>query len=218
MQYLKEPLCAAPNLLLGGNHMKIYDISRPLNTNTAIWEGDPTFEIDTYEKDAYRVSNISLGSHTGTHIDAPYHLVGLNGDVSSLCLVDLIGECLILDFSSYKSSEEVISLDMLMDKLSKHTDFKPRILFKTNESLHGLSMDACKYLVECGIKLIGIDLQTIEIDTDLLPIHHLLLGNQIPILEHLDLDEVPEGIYTLIALPLPIEGADASPCRAVLVV
>ena len=198
--------------------MKIYDISRPLNANTAIWEGDPAFEINTYEKDSYRVSNISLGSHTGTHIDAPYHLVELNGDVSSLCLTDLIGECLVLDFSSYKSSGEAISLDMLMDKLSKYDDFKPRILFKTNEALCGLTFDACKYLVECGIKLIGIDLQTIEIDTDLLPIHHLLLGNQIVILEYLDLDEVPEGIYTLIALPLPIEGADASPCRAVLVV
>lgn len=205
--------------------MTLLDISLPIEPGMIIYEGDPTVQVSPYFQmgggDAANVSLLSLGSHTGTHVDAPAHFLDGARTVDELPLETLVGPALV---ASVGAKRLIGRRDLDLLPLQGHT----RLLFKTRNSALwalgrfardyvALDLEAARYLVEQGIRLVGIDYLSIEsYDAPGHPVHRLLLGAGLIILEGLNLTGVDPGVFELLCLPLPARGIDGAPCRAVL--
>jgi arylformamidase len=207
--------------------MKIYDISLPISSELITWPGDPRPQLDKVlsisEGDACNVTKLEMGVHTGTHIDSPNHFIEGGITTDSMQLEVLMGKCLVIEITS-KSNIQVS--DLCNYEITKYE----RLLLKTSNSAHwennlrrfdkrfiALSLEAAEYLVKSGIKLIGIDYLSIEsYGVSEHKVHHQLLGNQIAILEGLNLSKVDSGEYELICLPLKLVDCDGAPVRAIL--
>jgi len=208
--------------------MKTYDVTVRLSNEVLIWPGDPAFSTRPFKSmargDRSNVTQVDMGVHTGTHIDAPFHFEPDGAGVDELSLDVLIGPCRVLDLTG---PEECVDRSRLA---SLDLDGVTRLLFKTrnskwwespNEPFHSdfvyLALDGAEYLVERGVKLVGIDYLSIEkYKNPGHPTHHALLRNGVVIIEGLNLTGVPAGEYELIALPLRLKGADGAPTRVVL--
>lgn len=209
------------------NFKEFYDISVPLN-RAPIYPGDRPFSQEWMERmdrgDGYNLSALSLGSHAGTHLDFPAHL--LEGGKGQN---DYPPERFIMPAEVVCVSEDG---PVLPDCLPKSgIESGQAVLFKTGNSRRGLmhqasfsedfvslSAQAARLCVACGVRLVGIDYLSVDkCGDDSLPVHRILLENDILILEGIDLEAVPCGRYTLICLPMRIEGAEASPVRTVLI-
>lgn len=208
--------------------MKIYDVSVPISKKTPVYEGDPSVEIElklSMEKgDNANVSQICMGVHTGTHVDAPNHFIEGTKKIIDLDLNTLIGKCRVVELG-----DDVMSIE---PEHIENLENVERLLFKTRNSefwtnfdqgfrkdFTYISHEAAKTIVEKGIKLVGIDYLSVEaFDAESPETHRTLLKNEVIIIEGLDLREVSDGEYELISLPLKIaEGAgDGSPSRTVL--
>lgn len=200
---------------------KILDISIPLNENTVTYPGNPKVSITEQKGQTSVHSKILLGSHTGTHIDAPKHVFPGSGGVDSIPLESLVGKCRVVDFTHAEQSINVDDIERANIKKGE------RILAKTKNSDRGfdtfyddyvyLDGDAAELLVEKDIALFGIDYFSIKKrgGPDNRP-HTELLKNNIVIFEGLDLSRVEEGRYFFIGLPLKFIGIDGSPARAIL--
>jgi arylformamidase len=197
--------------------MEIFDITRPLSEDTPVYPGDRSPAFSREEHAGYRISNLNMNSHTGTHIDAPAHCIGDGETIDRVSLDSLIGRCRVIDV---QSAGLLITATHLAGKLVG----AQRILLKTacsgsdsyEESYPAISPDTARLLTEHGIRCIGIDSPSIEHFGDNGTIHRLLLGNGCLIIEFLDLADIPAGDYTMIALPLRLAGLDGSPARVVL--
>ena len=202
----------------------LIDITRTLFENTYVYPGDPCFHSELIfsisKKDICNVSSLQMGTHTGTHIDAPKHFFDGGADILSVPLDVFCGKAKVLDIQDQND----ISSKNLITKNIEENDI---ILFKTSNTRFdgrspinpytGLASDAADYLVSKKIKLVGIDYLSIESETSsTFYVHKTFLGNNIPILENIDLKNAAEGIYKLYCFPLAIKGADAAPVRAVL--
>jgi len=204
---------------------RIYDVTVPLSGAVPTFPGDPRFLLEPAhrisEGKPYNVAHLSCGVHSGTHVDAPYHFIEGAATVDQLPLEILIGKARVIELSVLHGIDrkDLAAYD-LRDDL--------RLLLKTRmsgqlqkrdfqEDFVYLTEDAARYLVQAGIKLVGIDYLSIEKfgSTDFAA-HHVLLGAGVVVIEGLDLSEVEEGEYDLICLPLRIVGADGSPARVVL--
>lgn len=203
------------------------DISWKIHPDILVWPGDPAPQrqiVATVEADGYATSLLTLPSHTGTHLDAPAHFVAGGMTVDQIALDHLCGEALVLDLR--QDGLEIGPAVLAGFDLSRVT----RILLRTsNESLlerpfttpfaHLTEAGAWHLLHHSSVRLVGIDYASIELSNDgSYPVHQALLGAPQPvfILEGLDLRNVQSGVYELACLPLPLAGADASPCRAAL--
>lgn len=210
--------------------MEIYDISVPLSSATPVYPGDPGIEVkqwkDLANGDAANVSLMHFGLHSGTHVDAPAHFIEGGVKVDALPLESLIGEAEVVEVGEHI---KVIDESVISDNCIRGSQ---RILFKTRNSAfwnspeQGFRVDytyldssAARRLVESGIKLVGIDYLSVEgFNTAKYETHHILLSNDIVILEGLDLRSVSAGLYELICLPLKIADGrgDGAPARTVL--
>lgn len=203
----------------------IYDLTLPLHAGMVIFPGDPPFarkEAASLKKgDSCNLTAISLGSHTGTHLDAPSHIFLDGPTVDRIPLDDLIGPAKVIDL---QMTERIIRPEHIKDKDIGEGD---RLLFKTrNSSLYKgkvfsqdytyLSEDAADWLVKKKIRLVGIDYLSIDAFAGDNPCHKILLAAGVIILEGLNLIEAPAGSYLLVALPLKIKDCDGSPLRVVL--
>ncbi|MGE0455512.1 MAG: cyclase family protein [Vicinamibacteria bacterium] len=204
---------------------RIYDVTVPLSDAVPTFPGDPRFLLEPAHKisdgQPYNVSRLSCGVHSGTHVDAPYHFIEGAASVDQLPLEILIGKARVIELSvQHRIDRRDLEAYDLRDDL--------RLLLKTRmsgqlgkrefqEDFVYLTEDAARYLVQAGIKLVGIDYLSIEKfgSTDFAA-HHALLGAGVVVIEGLDLSQVEEGEYDLICLPLRIVGADGSPARVVL--
>jgi len=206
--------------------MKYYDLTIPIKNQMVVYEGDPPVSISSFSSikkgDPYNLLNIQISSHTGTHIDAPFHFFQNGQSVENISLETLIGTVRVV----LVRNEKIITKQVL-----QKIDFNgaKRVLFKTDHSflrdrysrfrsdyVH-LDLDAAGYLVEKGIKLVGIDSFSVEsYDRKDHLCHKVLLGAGVIILEMLDLKRVNPGVYELICLPLKIAEGDGAPVRAVL--
>lgn len=170
------------------------------------------------------VTFLAMGSHTGTHIDAPLHFVNGGKTTEEIPLHKLIGECEVVDFRGIKK----ITAEDLARKFS---DRQPsgKLLFKTDNSVlwdnpkHefyldycALTADAAQWCVDHDVHLVGIDYLSIQLYYDPIDTHVILLSNEVVIVENLDLREIEEGEYRLICLPLKVEGVEGTLARAVL--
>lgn len=202
--------------------MKIFDISLPLSPSTMVYPGNPRVTVKPLRSKTSYLSEITLGSHTGTHVDAPRHAFKTGRGVDRLPLDALIGPCRVLDLTRAVSSITINDLRPMRIRTGE------RILAKTQNSRRGfqrfhsdyvwLSPAAAKFLAAKKIALFGIDYLSVKQrgSPDNRP-HTELLRRNIPIIEGLDLSRIKPGKYQLICLPLRFVGLDGAPARVVLV-
>ncbi len=189
--------------------MIVYDITREMFSAES-YPGDPLPRVTALKTirggDGYHLSRISVGSHIGTHIDAPMHFVEGGRDAASIDLSKCMGPCIVMTYHGE------LTAGVLQKYLLEH-ERPARILFRGNTLL---TEAAARILTVFDVKLVGFDNLDIAAPEVTDPVHHELLSNEIIILENLILDDIEDGRYFLNALPLKMEGLDASPVRAVL--
>jgi len=202
----------------------IIDISLSLSDKTIVYPDNTPVSIETHatmpEKRSH-LSNIVMGTHSGTHIDAPKHAIIGAGELSSIPLYAFVGPCRVLDFTK---ENECITVESLRNKNIQKGE---RVLVKTKNSERGyevfrndyiyLSPDGADYLGDLEIALFGIDYLSVKQkgSSDNRP-HTSLLSKKIPIVEGLNLKNVLEGEYFLVCPPLKFEGVEGAPARAIL--
>jgi arylformamidase len=204
--------------------MRIVDISVPLTTGFPVFPGDPEVRIEPTllleQGDGAAVSRISMGDHSGTHLDAPGHQLPGGASLDTVPLSLLMGRALVADL---RGATE-IGVEQLENLPLRGEE---RLLLKTDNSLLwnqpgfrpeyvALSVEGAGYLVRSGIRLLGIDYLSIERFGGDGSVHRALLENGVIILEGLDLSTVSAGLFDLICLPLRIAGGNGAPARAVL--
>ncbi len=207
--------------------MKLYDITVPFSTALPVYPGDPAVQITQVASlaagDICTVSHLSFGSHTGTHVDPPAHFVAGAATLDELSLDVLIGPARVVDVG------EISAIDVATIDAAKLAGVE-RVLFKTRNSrlwqagAHEfepgfvyLETTAAERLVELGVKLVGIDYLSIEkFNFEQPTTHYALLGNNVVIVEGLNLTDVAAGEYELICLPMKIKNGDGGPARVVL--
>lgn len=204
--------------------MKIIDISKTISEDMIVYKNRDSKRIKRtiamdYEKGHYYESRVDFDMHCGTHIDAPLHMIKGGNTIENIDLSKVIGHCKVFDLTNI---EKYIVKDNIKDLDIKENDI---IIFKTKNSYDieynpkfvYVEEDAAKYLVDIGIKCIGIDAMSLERDKPHHPSHKVILEKGIVIIEDLQLKDVEEGNYFLSCLPLKIKGSEASPVRAVLI-
>jgi arylformamidase len=206
--------------------MSLIDISPLIDATIDVWPGDTPF-VRTINADMnaganFTLSDIRTSLHVGAHADAPSHYLANGEDIAERRLDPYLGLCVVLHVAVARG--ERIMPDHLADKIEALS--APRVLFRTgtfpdhhrwNNDFASLSPELVDDLYHHGVCLIGIDTPSVDpFDSKALEAHHAFAKNDMAMLEGLVLAGVEEGEYELIALPLRIKGADASPVRAVL--
>jgi arylformamidase len=203
--------------------MRLIDISRPLFVGMPVWPGDTEYQFKLVwtkeESGSVNVGQVLLSTHTGTHIDAPYHFDENGKKVHELDLSLYVGTVRVVHLPHRESigASDLEGIDLKGVK---------RLIIRTDswtdptrfpQSITYMRPDLAPFLGEKGVQLLGLDVPSVDpIDSKELPVHHALHRQGIHILEGAFLSDVEEGDYELIALPLKLEGADGSPVRAVL--
>lgn len=204
--------------------MRIHDITVPLSAELPAYPGDPSVVISPWSSiaggDLANVSRITLCSHSGTHLDPPRHFSDKGASVDQIPLELLIGRALVV---------EIPGVTLIGPEQLKRLRLRgvQRLLLKTDNSglwkedgfrndFAALSLEGAKFLVEIGIKLIGIDYLSVESAEGNGEVHRLLLDSGVLILEGITLADVAPGEYELICLPLKIKNGDGAPVRAIL--
>ena len=205
---------------------RLIDISVPLRSGMVHWPDNPPVRIermlDMERGDVANVSKISLGSHTGTHMDAPIHFVRAGEGMDRLPLDATIGRARLVEI------QDPVSIKP--DELSQHGIGRgERVLFKTRNSSLGwwtqdfiedfvyVSQEAARYLADREVRTVGVDYLSVGgFRRDGVETHQVLLGAGIWVIEGLDLSRVEPGEYELICLPLKVEDGDGAPARAIL--
>ena len=206
---------------------KIYDITLNICNGMVTYPGDPEPGILEHKLisggDNCNLSMISLGSHTGTHVDAPRHFYANGLSIDEMSLDYFIGSARLIEIPANK--DKVTSRDLADFEIKKDE----RLILKTRNSeiiskgyfdknFVYLTEDAASYLAGIKIKTLGFDYLSIEkYNSKCHAVHKILLKENIPIIEGLVLKNIKQGNYHLVALPLKLDACDGSPVRAVLV-
>ena len=203
--------------------MKIYDLSPEIYENMAVYrdktEKKPKIKATRTLKEGANESRIEIEAHTGSHVDAPFHFLEDGKTIDKMNLDKFMGKCIALDFTMIKNS--ITKNDLKKIKIKKDdivllkTKSKPDKKFNFNFTY--LDKSGAEYLASKKIKAVGIDNLGIERNQPSHETHKILLKNNIPIFEGLDLGKVKQGRYYFHGLPLKIMKGDASPVRAVLI-
>jgi arylformamidase len=208
---------------------RLIDVSLAIGPDLLVWPGNPGVAITPTSRisrgDSSNVSEVRLGSHTGTHVDPPSHFVDGGTTAQDLPLDVMMGSATVADL---RGVADPIGPGELAG-LSLNEDVARLLLRTDNSALWAadprgfpdeyvsLSPDGARWLVDHGIRLIGIDFLSIEArGAPGHPTHRTLLEAGVVILEGLDLSGVEPGAYTLVCFPLKIVGGDGAPTRAVL--
>ncbi len=201
----------------------LYDITPPISPDLKVWPGDtpPSREVllDMNRGDNLTLSTLHATVHLGAHADAPSHYGRDAPSIEQRNLELYVGPCRVIHLAVNRSARiepEDVPANIQADRLLLATGTFPDPR-KWNEDFAALSPQLVDHLHERGVKLIGIDTPSVDLsDSKDLPAHQRFLAHDMAILEGLMLKDVPQGMYELIALPLPLVGFDASPVRAVL--
>jgi arylformamidase len=204
---------------------RLYDVSVPLAAGLPAFPGNPDFELQAVKRIAdgasSNVSRIVIGTHSGTHVDAPRHFFDEGSGVDAMRLDVLVGRAKVLEFDRADGIT-------MQDLESSQLDGEERILLKTRNSSRWnerqfyqdyayLAESGARYLVDRGVRLVGIDYLSIEqFKKAGAPAHRALLAANVIIIEGLNLSGVGPGLYEMYCLPLPVTGADGAPARVLL--
>lgn len=208
--------------------MHMIDISLPLRPGLVVWPGDRPVELRrlrSLEDDGANVSELCLSSHSGTHLDPSIHFVAGGRTADQLPLDVLIGPADVADLSAVERLITPADLEA-----ARLPDDCQRLLLRTRNSLYwqraddtfhpdyvALSAEGADWVLQRGIRLVGIDYLSIEpYKLPGHPVHQTLLQANVVVVETLNLAGVAAGRYQLYCLPLLIAGADGAPARAVL--
>ena len=204
---------------------KLLDVTVPLRDSIPTFPGNPEFAFEPIKRIAdggsSNVSRLVMGTHTGTHVDAPKHFIDDGASIDELALNLLIGRARVIEIGKRGpiTADDLASAGLREDL---------RVLLRTpnsalwnssafHEDYAHLTDDAARYLVEQGVKLVGIDYLSIEqFKKPGAPAHRTLLSNGVIIIEGLNLAEADAGMYEMYCLPLPIVGGDGAPARVIL--
>jgi arylformamidase len=209
--------------------MRIRDISVPISPEVPVWPGDSKVVLEQIRAiskgDSSTDSRLACSVHTGTHVDAPAHFIDNGATVEQLPMEVLIGKAMVVDIPD----DDIITPEIIeAQRLPAETE---RLLFKTknsalwadpahqfNTDFVALSAESARWIVQRGIKLVGIDYLSIQMFKDAEPLtHRILLEAGVIILEGLNLQGINPGAYQLICLPLKLAGSEGAPARAVLI-
>jgi len=206
----------------------IYDVTVPISNTMPVWPGDPSVQLTAKshlsrdKTHTVHLTAIEMGSHTGTHMDAPFHMIDGGRTLSDIPLDTLVGKARVMEIPAARSlgRTELQAFDWTGVE---------RVLLKTENSSHWndgkfyeqfvyLEPDGAQFLVDRGVRLVGIDYLSIDkFHSESHPSHFVLLQKNIVIIEGLNLNAVPQGDYTIYALPLNLQDADGAPTRVVLI-
>lgn len=202
----------------------IYDITPTVSSKLAVFPGDTPYEnsylMSFSQGHQLSLSKIQSTVHIGAHADAPshYHASGVSIEARDLNLY--MGKTQVITVPEQRGHRIVV--EDLKTQIQA-----PRVLFKTgsfpdpyhwNGDFMALSVELIRYLAQLGVRLVGIDTPSVDLaDDKLLEVHTEIYKTDLAILEGVVLDQVVDGIYDLVALPLKLQGAEAAPLRAILV-
>ena len=203
--------------------MKLWDISPPISAATPAFPGDTGYSQRWNAQIGpgcpVNVSAITMSPHLGAHADAPLHYGANTAAIGQVDLVPFLGPCRVIHAID---RGPLITPEHLAHAAA---GLPPRVLVRTcttaptewSPSFSAFAPAAIAWLAGLGVRLVGIDSPSVDpADSKTLDSHQQLLAHDMRVLENLVLDDVPGGDYELIALPLKLVGADASPVRAVL--
>lgn len=206
--------------------MQIWDVTLSLGSAIPTYRGDPSYKRRVVQAIAdgrpADVSMLTMSAHIGTHVDAPSHVILGGKTVDALDLDVMVGPVRVVEFDGLGpiTAEFLEGADIV--------EAQERIIFKTrNSSLWeqsefqddyvGLSLDGANWLINKGVKLVGIDYLSIDAPgAPDLPVHRALLSSGVVVVEGLDLRLVTQGPYNLVCLPMKIEGSEGAPARVIL--
>ncbi len=200
-----------------------HDVSIPIREGMTVWPGDPEFRFAPLERIANgsscNTSLLTIATHTGTHVDAPWHFEDTGARLDEMDVSLFFGDAVLM---------EIPGVDAIHAEDLGPGPLPQRILLKTRNSTHrvngpfledyvAVAEDAAQRLVDEGVKLVGVDyLSVAPFKQPGQPTHHILLRNNVLVVEGLCLYLFREGTYSFVVLPLPLAGADGAPCRAFL--
>jgi arylformamidase len=206
---------------------RIIDVSRPIFTGMAIYPRNPPVSVTPAKSiargDSSNVSLLTLGSHTGTHVDAPLHMDESGAGVDQVSLDAMIGPAFVVHVPD---DVRAIGVAELAPRIGEHK----RILLRTRnserfaatgafeEDFSYLTPEGAAFLVDHGVVLVGIDALSVEqYHAGHHRAHDNLLRAGVAVIEGLALERVPEGEYEIVCLPLRLRGCDGAPARVVLI-
>ena len=205
-----------------GTPLKIWDISPPVDEQSSVFPGDTAYSqalhFSLTPECPVNVNRITMSPHTGAHADAPLHYANGHASAGELDLTPYLGPCRVIHCIDCRPLVLPAHIAHALENLP------PRVLLRTARSasqswasFSAIAPETLALLATKNIALVGIDTPSVDPATsEDLPSHHQLLAHGLRVLENLVLDDVPEGDYELIALPLKLMKADASPVRAIL--
>jgi arylformamidase len=201
---------------------KIWDISPPVDEHAAVFPGDTAYSQRlhfTLGPDCpVNVNAITLSPHTGAHADAPLHYAADGAAAGALDLHPYLGPCRVIHCLDCGPLVQMADIAHALENLPERVLIRTaRVASQDWASFTALATDTIALLATKNVALVGIDTPSVDPATSqALPSHQQLLRHRLRVLENLVLDDVPEGDYELIALPLKLMQADASPVRAIL--
>ncbi len=204
---------------------RIFDISPKLHSGVAVFPGDEPFSrkvvMECAKGDLFTLSSINSTVHVGAHTDAPNHYDRHGSGIDERPLDFYLGKAQVVKISAQPGER------LGLRHWNHRPVLAPRVLVATgsfpnpdqwNTDFNSFSAELIEFLAKSGVKLIGIDTPSIDPGTDkTFESHHAVYAHDMAVLEGIVLEAVPEGVYELVALPLPIHQGDASPVRAVLI-
>lgn len=204
--------------------MKLYDISMPISTDMPVFKNESSrkpelIPVKSIDENQVVIHKILLDLHSGTHIDAPSHYFKEGKTIDQLSMTKEVTKCRVIDLTSVE--DRICEVDLI----KHHIQNGEFVLLKTKNSSDNvfnsefvyLTEEGARYLIQQGVKGVGIDAMTIERNQPNHETHKLLLEKEIMIIEGLRLANVMAGDYSMVALPINIVGAEAAPTRVLLV-
>lgn len=204
---------------------RIYDITRTISPGLAVWPGDTPFSaqqmLSKAAGDPVNLFTLTLSAHTGSHIDAPYHIEDVGAHPADLPLEKTIGPAHVATISRRQGGIMPGDFDghdlAGMKRLLIHTWVSDLPDGQWPEDFPYPTVELADWLAGHGVVLLGVDTPSVDRhDDDQLVCHHRLYRHGIANLETITLAGVPDGLYELVALPLKIAGVCGSPVRAIL--
>ena len=209
------------------------DLTLTISENLPTFPGSPKPKFIPWEKiipDGYNLELLFLSSHTGTHMDAPYHFLEKGRTIDKIPTNRLASDAILIKLKKGPgqaiSKKDIIAFESKNQKIPDNstivfrTDWSKNLSKKSYfEKNPGLSADAAKYLASKKINLVGIDSPSIDLGTDSkFSVHHILSKNNILIVENLtNLDKIKNSKFKLVVLPLKLKNATGSPVRAIAI-
>lgn len=216
-------------------YSEIVDLSILIENNMIYYPGDPEPELSKYitlEEDGCQVMKLNIGTHTGTHMDAPAHFVKNGKTIDNVNLKKCIGKAVVVHLPNLKPYYEIVPEDF--NKLEEHIKISSIVLFNTGwiykagtEEFYKhpyISKSTAEYLKNLGVKAVGVDMLNVDktciqgeqYTENSTASHNIFLGNDILIVENLtNLEKLDTTGSTVMFLPLKIKDGDGSPVRAV---